>query len=144
MAFEIVGQGSSLDNITPLVSDFQLLSGDQVLVTIETPAMSGYLFNAAGVENLFSAPESMFIKDVYGDSNHGYILMEATSPMLGVVLAAIPVWAWITLAAGVAISMIALSVTVAVQIGKAGPTTSLLLIGAVALGAVYILSRSVK
>ncbi len=138
--FQLVAQGSDFDSIVPLVEDFQLYSGDRVLVTLDTLPGMGYTFNAAGAEKLFSPPESMFIVDVWGDANHGYVLMQATSPPLLAVLAAIPAWAYIIIAIGIAVAAITLAVSVAVQISKTSPSlvSSLAIGGAIVVGGIVL------
>jgi hypothetical protein len=147
MGYEVLATVNSFEELANIRTNYHLQAGDRVKLDFQVQWPFGSAFNLAGVENLFNPlmPDHMFLIDVGSDNpNSAYIEMEATSPPLAVVLAAIPAWAYIILASGVALAAIIITITVSVKISQTPATlvSTGLLIGVVAivLGTIWIKS----
>jgi len=89
MAWTLVGEGNSLDDLKLLVADRELPRGTKVKFQLRLNLPVGYIFDVAGVEAIFrpQMPEGLELKDVRGDGWwEATIDAAANSPALGAII----------------------------------------------------------
>jgi hypothetical protein len=84
-------------------------------------------------------PEHMNLVDVFGEANKVIIEMQATSPPLAIVLAALPS---ILIPAAIAIGIIILSIVVSVKVAQVAP--NFVWVGMFVLAATFLLPKLFK
>ena len=84
----VVAEGATIDGLQATVPNFDLPSGTPVKFTMSLNMPVAFLFDAAGVDSLFSLPEGLNMVDVHGEGWSTVVVdAKANSPTLAAVLA---------------------------------------------------------
>lgn len=97
--WKVAAEGTSFADLEMKIADIELVKGARVRIVMDTLPFTSWVFDLAGVENVFKpvVPEGMDLVDVWGEGGKGYVEMEADPAWLAAVVLGLPVWAWLAI-----------------------------------------------